>query len=165
MEEEFVNDEIIENTTEDNSENVHEDFVQSDEVIDNVVSDQEITPEENVKIEQTKQSENDLLIEYIKTQLAQDLEEQTEETNLNDEIGSDTSSSDNNDNDNIGPLKDSIDLLYQEQLNTNISLETYLSDNTMQSNVEDISLTNQLLIVVFIGILFSALLNFSRRIF
>ena len=58
-----------------------------------------------------------------------------------------------------------IDLLYKEQLNTNMNIEGYLSDNTMQSKIEDISLTNQLLIVVFIGILFTALLNFSRRIF
>lgn len=165
MEEELFNEKIIEDNTEDITENNTEDIVQSDEIIDNVVQDQEMITEENVQNEQTEQSENDLLIEFIKTQLSQDLEEQTEETSESDEIRSDSSSIDNSDNDNIGPLKDSIDLLYQEQLNTNMSIETYLSDNTMQSNVDDISLTNQLLIIVFIGILFTALLNFSRRIF
>lgn len=165
MEEEFLNEEIIEDNTEDIQEDNQEDIVQSDEFINNVVSDQEITQEENVLIEQKEQSENDLLIEYIKTQLSQDIEEQTEETQENVEISSNSTTSDSSAVDNIGPLKDSIDLLYQEQLNTNMSIEDYLSDNTMQSNVEDISLTNQLLIVVFIGILFTALLNFSRRIF
>lgn len=162
MEEEILNENTIENDTEIIETSVEENNVQSDEIIDNVVSDPEVIPEENV---QNEQSENDLLIEYIKSQLSEEIEEQQEGTEVNDESNSDNSTPDSSDVDNIGLLSDSIDLLYQEQLNTNMIIETYLSDNTMQSNIEDISLTNQLLIVVFIGILFTALLNFSRRIF
>ena len=162
MEEEILNENIIENDTEIIETPVEENIVQSDEIFNDVVSDPEVITEE---IEQNEQSENDLLIEYIKTQLSQEIEEQQEGTEENVESNGDSFTSDISDVDNIGLLSDSIDLLYQEQLNTNSTLETYLSDNTMQSNVEDISLTNQLLIVVFIGILFTALLNFSRRIF
>lgn len=159
MEEELLNEETIENNTEFINENNSEDIVQSDEVIDNVDSDQEIIQDENV---QNEQSENDLLMEYIKSQL---LEEQiSEETNNVQDDGNNVTGN-SSDVDIYQPLKDSIDLLYQEQLNTNMNIEAYLSDNTMQSKIEDISLTNQLLIVVFIGILFTALLNFSRRIF
>lgn len=162
MEEEILNENTIENDTEIIETPVEENNVQSDEIIDNVVLDSEVIQEENV---QNEQSENDLLIEYIKSQLLQEIEEQQEGTEENVEVDGDNSTPDSNNVDNIGLLSDSIDLLYQEQLNTNMSIETYLSDNTMQSNLEDISLTNQLLIVVFIGILFTALLNFSRRIF
>lgn len=162
MEEEILNENTIENDSEIIETSVEENNVQSDEIINNVVSDPEVIPEEDV---QNEQSENDLLIEYIKSQLSQEIEEQQEGTEENVESNGDNSTPDSIDVDNIGLLSDSIDLLYQEQLNTNMSIETYLSDNTMQSNIEDISLTNQLLIVVFIGILFTALLNFSRRIF
>lgn len=165
MEEEILNENIVENNTENNTEIIQEDNVQNDEIVSDVVLDPEVITEENIQIAQTEQSDNDLLIEYIKTQLSQEIEEQTEDTQENGEVSSNSSSSDSSDIDNIGPLKDSIDLLYQEQLNTNMNIETYLSDNTMQSNIENISLTNQLLIVMFIAILFTALLNFSRRIF
>lgn len=159
MEEELLNENIIENDTEVIETPIEEDNVQSDEIINNVVSDPEVTDEEII---QSEQSENELLYEYIKTQLLE--QEQIEELN-NVENVSDSSTYASSSVDNYQPLIDSIDLLYQEQLNTNMDIETYLENNTMQSNVEDISLTNQLLIVVFLGILFTALLNFSRRIF
>lgn len=162
MEEEILNENIIENDTEIIETPVEENNVQNDEIINNVVSDPEVIKDENV---QNEQSENDLLIEYIKTQLSQEIKEQQEGTEENVEGSSNNSTTDSSDIDNIGLLSDSIDLLYQELLNTNMTIETYLTDNTMQSNVEHISLTNQLLIVVLIGILFNALLNFSRRIF
>ena len=159
MDEEILNENIIEYNEENSDIPIEENIVQSYEDFDNVVSDQEIITEENIQNEQT---DNDLLMEYIKSQL---LEEQLNEVQRNDENVSDSSNDDSNNVIDYQSLIDSIDLLYQEQLNTNMDIETYLEDNTMQSNVEDISLTNQLLIVVFLGILFTALLNFSRRIF
>lgn len=162
MEEELLNENVIESDSESIEISDQENIVLSDEIVNNVVSDQEVITEENI---QNEQSENDLLIEYIKNQLSQEIEEQQEGTLQNDESVSNSSSDNSSDVDIYQSLTDSIDLLYQEQLNTNMDIETYLENNTMQSNVEDISLTNQLLIVVFIGILFTALLNFSRRIF
>lgn len=42
--------------------------------------------------------------------------------------------------------------------------ETYEENNNLYASVDDISLTNILLLVIFMGILFTATLNFARRI-
>ena len=44
-------------------------------------------------------------------------------------------------------------------------LEEYDSNNNLQSDVNDISLSNTLLLLVFVGVLFGALIDFGRRIF
>lgn len=44
-------------------------------------------------------------------------------------------------------------------------LEEYQQNNQMDSEVDNISLTNSLLLVVFMGILFVAVVDFARRIF
>lgn len=44
-------------------------------------------------------------------------------------------------------------------------LEEYDTNNNLQSDVNDISLSNTLLLFVFIGILFGSVIDFGRRIF
>lgn len=44
-------------------------------------------------------------------------------------------------------------------------LEYYDTNNNLQSDINDISLSNTLLLFVFIGILFGAVIDFGRRIF
>lgn len=44
-------------------------------------------------------------------------------------------------------------------------LEEYDTNNNLQSDVNDISLSNTLLLFVFIGVLFGAVIDFGRRIF
>ena len=42
--------------------------------------------------------------------------------------------------------------------------ETYEENNNIHASVDDISLTNVLLLVIFMGLLFTATINFARRI-
>ena len=56
-----------------------------------------------------------------------------------------------------GNLNDSFDSL-------NTYIEDYENNNNLQSNVDDISLSNLLLILCFIGFLVSALFDFARRV-
>ena len=42
--------------------------------------------------------------------------------------------------------------------------ETYEENNNIHASVDNVSLTNVLLLVIFMGILFTATLNFARRI-
>ena len=43
-------------------------------------------------------------------------------------------------------------------------VQTYEENNNLHASVDDISLTNVLLLVIFMGILFTATINFARRI-
>ena len=44
-------------------------------------------------------------------------------------------------------------------------MEDYDTNNNLQSDVNDISLSNTLLLLLFVGILFGAVIDFGRRIF
>lgn len=119
---------------------------------------EEVTQEE---ITEEIQEENNLLIEYIKKQLEEDLEEEEEE---NVQVMDMSNNDDLRSGSDPEPIDNSADILNELQILTGY-IEEYNRDNTMQSDIEDISLTNGLLIIVFISILFTAALNFSRRIF
>lgn len=130
-----------------------------EEVTENIIVEEHTVP----VIEEQQLEEHDLLIEYIKKQLEEEVEEEGEEQkdvqvmdsdNVNDlRSGSDPE-----------PIDNSADILNELEIQTGY-IEEYNRNNTLQSDINDISLTNTLLIVVFIGILFTAVLNFSRRIF
>lgn len=143
--------EIIE-VSEDITEVVEE---ESEEVIEEVET-------EEIEIED-RENDNEILIEYIKQQLNTQLNEvESENVQIDD--------SNNGDDPVLSSDIQSVDPQLLEDIFNELEIQTgyieeYNRNNTMQSEVEDISLTNTLLIIVFIGILFTAVLNFSRRIF
>lgn len=140
------------------------------EVPENITDFVEEVPEEEFEYVETeeieiedKENENEILIEYIKQQLNTQLNEvELENVQIDD--------SNNGDDPVYSSDIQSVDPQLIEDIFNELEIQTgyieeYNRNNTMQSEVEDISLTNTLLIIVFIGILFTAVLNFSRRIF
>lgn len=112
--------------------------------------------------EQDEPTENELLIEYIKKELNKDVELlSNDQSNLDSSINSNSDSSALDSSqivEELTAIKN--ELIYQTAI-----YDDYNDNNNLQSDINDISLTNMLLIVTFIGILFTALLNFGRRIF
>lgn len=107
--------------------------------------------------------ENDLLIEYIKQELLKNTEIEEGE-NIN-EVGGTVDSNNSGDVLDNEPITDLLSDIYDE-IGIQIGyIEEYNRNNTLQSDINDVSLTNIMLILIFISILFTALLNFSRRIF
>ena len=130
-----------------------------DEVVTETV---EPVPEISPDQEQQEQTEKDILIEYIKNELLKNVEE--EQTDNLDQL-------ENIDMQTMEVQQEQIDYSSQlssieEQLDSiSVYMENYYLDNTMDSTLEDITLTNVLLLVTIICILFTATLNFARRIF
>ena len=148
-----------------------EDYIE--EVIEEVEQEEEITdtpteessapvPEEILDPQQNEQTENELLLEYIKRELSKNVEneENIEESEESNEVSSLESSqqADQSILSELGAIKN--ELIYQTAI-----YDDYNDNNNIHSDINDISLTNTTLILILIGIMFSALLNFSRRIF
>lgn len=126
-----------------------------EEVTEEITEENSVVPED---LDQEQDNDNELLIEYIKQELLKEVEVESNETD-------DTVDDSNSDN---VLSNESIELKLD---NINDSIETfttiitdYNDNNNLQSDINDISLTNVLLLLTFISILFSALVNFARRI-
>lgn len=147
---------------EDNIEVLEEEVVvpETEEISQDVIEPVEVP-------EDTKEEFTKLLEDYLREQLNN--EEVIEDDEKEDDTvveGSDLE---------VDTVDYSVDLLSQildleidtndEIRAQNIMLEDLQNDNMLASQVNDVSLTNFLLIVLFITILFNAVLNFSRRIF
>ncbi len=111
--------------------------------------------------EETEPTENDILIEYIKQELQKNVEEETEEDT---QILRDSDIS-QNDTLTLEDIQTQVTAIKNELIYQTSIYDDYNENNTLQSDINDISLNNVLLIILFISILFSALVNFSRRIF
>lgn len=146
------NYEIIEENTEEVTEEVIE------EVTEEITEDNPVDIPESIP-EQERDNENELLIEYIKQELSKEVEEESNET---DDIVDDSNSDNFLSNESIELKLDNIN----NSIETFTTIMTdYNDNNNLQSDINDISLTNVLLLLIFISILFSALVNFARRIF
>ncbi len=108
------------------------------------------------------EDENDILIEYIKQQIEKEKEE---EQTQNDENDISIDANDLRSGSDIQSVDPVLSDIYDEVTILSGYIEEYNRDNTLQSDINDISLSNQLTILLFISILFTAVLNFSRRIF
>lgn len=119
-------------------------------------------PEELLDPQQNEPTENEILLEYIKRELSKnaEIEENIEESEESVEVSSVESSQQDNELvlSELGAIKN--ELIYQTAI-----YDDYNDNNNLHSDINDISLTNTTLILILIGIMFSALLNFSRRIF
>lgn len=147
-----------------------------DEIIEVMEENGEILQEETIEenyedasleLEEEQQEiysdqENNLLIEYIKQELLNNVNEDLEE---NVEDVDNTNGDDIRDGVDIEPITILLNDIYDEVSIQTGYIEEYNRNNNLQSDINDISLSNMLLILVFIGVLFTALLNFSRRIF
>ena len=123
------------------------------------------TIEETEQIEETQETDKEditeLLIEYVKHQIGNEIEEETEiegseEINNNIEESYDPQ---------IGAILEELRSTESNIEYQSITLDDYIDNNNLQSDINDISLSNLLLIMIFISILFTSVLNFSRRIF
>lgn len=133
----------------------------------------EVTPEETIQEEvvpeateeQKTEELNDLLIEYIKSQMEEETEEiETEEETTKNEDLEETLPEETY-NPQIGEILEELRSSESNLEYQSILLDETRDNNLLTSNMTDISLTNTLLILIYMSILLSALLNFSRRIF
>lgn len=146
-------------------ENTLEVIEETNEIIDSpqIVNESEPVPESTPDLEQTEKTLEDLLEDYIESRL-----EENEQTDS--EIQEDTEISDSEVviQDYSDYYSQIVNLLGENQIELetqNTTLEDYSENNNISAEFETISLTNQLLILIYVSILFTALLNFSRRIF
>lgn len=147
--------ELIEEITEETTE----------EIIDSppALNESEPVPEFTPDLEQTERSLEELLEDYIESRLVED-----EENNLEGEEDTSISDSEIIVQDYSDYYSQIVNLLGENQLELktqSTTLEDYNETNNIAADFETISLTNQLLILIYVSILFTALLNFSRRIF
>lgn len=110
-------------------------------------------------LEQNEQTDNEILMEYIKSELAKrnleneevEVEQIEQQEVVEEEV--------------IPDYTQQLDDIKEELSSISIYMENYGLDNQMDSNINDITLTNSLLVVTIICVLFTATLNFARRIF
>ena len=133
----------------------------------------EVVPEEPVETvepvedpEHTTEEFTKLLEDYIKEQLNN---EKSEEAAVEDEAFTEETTEEVP---VVSPDSDLLSSILATQVDTNneiraqnVMLEDIQVNNMLASSINDISLTNFLLIVLMITLMFNAVLNFSRRIF
>ena len=141
------------------------------EVIPEEVIEEEIIDEESETVvpvepdpQESEPTEEELLLEYIKQELLKDAElEETDELEQIEgiEMQSELLSVGEGSPDYTEQLDD-----IQTELNSiSVYMENDILNNQMDSSVDNISLTNSLLLVTIVCVLFSTALNFARRIF
>lgn len=149
-----------------------------EEILQDNIEEVETVQEENYSLpeetttEEAKQEDQELtklIKEYLKNEIEQNEIENTNETdeeNNKENIAEDNQETDTIDYSNQLSIITNLLLENQSEISAQtVMLEDYNENNVLQSDINDISLTNILLIVTFITLLFNALLNFSRRIF
>lgn len=157
---EVIPEEIFEENHEEITESISESNLQSD-VINNT--------DDNVDVDlpAVDTTFEELLKEYIKSSLQKesDSEDGTEE-------GSALLGSTEEPEETVIDYTDILtDIQKKSEDIYNTDSEIYLrsvendSNNTLSSNLEDISLTNFLLLALFVATLFTGVINFSRRLF
>lgn len=158
-----------ENYTEiENDINGIEDVEISDQTEDQTTEVIEITEETEQDTEQSEQSTEDsslsteeinqFLVEYILRSSEDSSEGSSEEL---EESSSESSSQYIPYDDILTGLSD----IETSQNDTNNYIETYFESNRLDSDINDISLNNVLLIMLIVVLLFNGLLEFARRIF
>ena len=138
------------------------------EVIDSptISNESEPVPEFTPDLEQTEQTERtleELLEDYIQSRVVEDEESDMEVDEVTSVSDSEIIVQDYSDY-----YSQIVNLLGENQIELqtqSTTLEDYVETNNISADFETISLTNQLLILIYVSILFTALLNFSRRIF
>lgn len=138
-----------------------------------ISEDVHTVPEEvpEVVLEQTEPVLENLLKELIEQKISEGENEKTEQSTDNNDTG---------DSDNISLLSNSNETDYTQLLEdilsasqdlltsanqANDNYDVYMQNNDINADINNISLTNYLLLLLFIALLFNAALNFARRIF
>lgn len=149
------------------NENLNEDTEVSndDTEVSSLVQEEESPPDPSEETEHFEKSLEDLLKEYIENSISDDSTEVSEDGELSEGINNDSeeTSIDYTDmlnkiivsNEDISSYSEH---LYAQQIQQNVN-------NTLSSDIESISLTNFLLLAVFVAILFNALMNFAGGFF
>lgn len=144
--EELINEEITQEET--------EPIIETEPIfIEEKIEDQE--PEE--------ETNEDILIEYIKQEIAKNAE--IEESNLEGDTDSNEDSLSDGYEDILSDIQSDISAMKNELIYQTSIYDDYNDNNNLQADLDDISLSNLILFFLFNAVLFTAALNFSRRIF
>lgn len=125
--------------------------------------------DESMDIMEPEEEFEELIKEYLKTKLDTTEEVDIEEDEVID--GSEKGILATNETSDIDYTQYLIDIRYSSARTYEVLhdiqevIDDYMDNNTLNSPVSDISLTNALLIVIFITLLFNGVLSFARRIF
>ena len=129
-----------------------------------IIETEPIFIEEKIEDQEPEEPTNeDLLIEYIKQELTKNAE--NEDSNF--ESNSDRSEDSLSDvyEDILSDIQSDLSAMKNELIYQTSIYDDYNDNNNLQADLDDISLSNLLLFFLFNAVLFTAALNFSRRIF
>lgn len=136
-----------------------------DDLIEEVAS----APDESQDPEEPEQEFEQLIKDYLKTKIDTTEEEEVEEEEviegLEKGVLATNATSEIDYTQYLTDIRYSSARTYEVLHDMQEILDEYMDNNTLNSPVSDISLTNALLIVLFIVLLFNGVLSFARRIF
>lgn len=135
---------------------------------DNLI--EEVAPafDESQDPEEPEEEFEQLIKEYLKTKLDNTDEEVEEEEileGLEKGVSSTNATTEIDYTQYLKDIRNSSARTYEVLHDMQGVLDDYMDNNTLNSPVSDISLTNAILLVLFITLLFNAVLSFARRIF
>ena len=103
------------------------------------------------------------MIEYIKQELLKNAE--NEERNLEGDTDSSEDALSDGFEDILSDIQSDLSAMKNELIYQTSIYDDYNDNNNLQADLDEISLSNLLLFFLFNAVLFTAALNFSRRIF
>lgn len=129
-----------------------------------IIETEPIFIEEKIEDQEPEEPTNeDLLIEYIKQELTKNAE--NEESDLEGDTNSNEDSLSDGYEDILSDIQSDLSAMKNELIYQTSIYDDYNDNNNLQADLDDISLSNLLLFFLFNAVLFTAALNFSRRIF
>ena len=129
-----------------------------------IIETEPIFIEEKIEDQEPEEETNeDLLIEYIKQELAKN--EENEESNLEGDTYSSEDALSDGYEDILSDIQSDLSAMKNELIYQTSIYDDYNDNNNLQADLDEISLSNLLLFFLFNAVLFTAALNFSRRIF
>lgn len=133
------------------------DSLEMEEVNEEISETNEVSEEQpTVTDEQIINAINELITENINSDENSEGEEGV--VTGSEEVGSSENEVD------LQPVLESIDAVLKSQNVTNDSLDVYVDNNAFDSSIENISLTNGLLLTIIVVLLFNGVIEFARRI-
>lgn len=150
-------------------EEIHEKVTLEETGEDNLIEEVAPAPDESQDLEEPEEEFEQLIKEYLKSKIDSSVEEEIDEEEVTEGLEKGVSAINApSEIDYTQYLKDirySSARTYEVIHDMQEVLDDYMDNNTLNSPVSDISLTNALLIVLFIALLFNGVLSFARRIF
>lgn len=153
-------------------ENIPEKITLEETGEDNLIEEVAPAPDVSQDPEEPEAEFEQLLKEYLKERIEKSEGSEVEEIEGSENLTKDSTAELEND-EPVTPdysyvldrIRSNTSHTYSALVGIQDSIDEYNDNNTLTSSINDISLTNALLILLFIALLFNGVLSFARRIF